>query len=257
MSDERRDPPPSPAGRGEPWYVGAFDEAYLERYAHRDDAEATRQVAWLAEASVVGDGLRVLDLCCGAGRHGAPARKVGARVVGLDLSAALLREACRRLPVARGDMRRLPFADAAFDGVFQMFTAFGYFEADDENRAVLDEVARVLLPGGRYALDLMNARREIERLVPRSTTRHDDGRVERATRSHDPARRRIEKEIEVTHPDGRIERRRESVRVFAEDELAGWLDAAGLSVDRIAGDDRGAPFRAEDSPRMIVVAVRR
>ena len=244
-----------PTDDSAPWFVDAFDEAYLERYAHRDAAEAARQVALLAREGVLGPGRRLLDLCCGAGRHAPPARDLGARVVGLDLSAPLLREARRHLgTLARGDMRRLPFADAAFDGVAQMFTAFGYFEEDDENRRVLAEVARVLGPGGRYALDLMNARREVEALVPRSTTRHDDGRVEVATRRFDPTRRRIEKEILVTDAAGGTARRGESVRVFEPAELDAWLTEAGFDVVGRYGSDRGEPFDAGASPRMFVIA---
>lgn len=249
MTTEPNDPAP-------PWYVGAFDEAYLARYAHRDDAEADRQVALLTRAGVVRPGGRVLDLCCGAGRHAPPARQAGARIVGLDLSAALLREARAHLPVTRGDMRHLPFATDAFDGVMQMFTAFGYFDDDAQNRAVLREVARVLRAGGRYALDLMNARREIERLVPRSRTDHDDGRREEARRSYDAARRRIEKEITVTAADGAVTRRRESVRVFTREELEEWLTEVALRVVELFGDERGATFDVASSPRMIVVAER-
>src|SRR5690606_19115379 len=88
-----------PDGAGAPWYVGAFDEGYLARYAHRDRAEAARQVELLHRVGLVAPGRLVLDLCCGAGRHAEPARDLGARIVGLDLSAPLLREARRRLPV--------------------------------------------------------------------------------------------------------------------------------------------------------------
>lgn len=245
-----------PDGAGAPWYVGAFDEGYLARYAHRDRAEAARQVELLHRVGLVAPGRLVLDLCCGAGRHAEPARDLGARIVGLDLSAPLLREARRRLPVARGDMRALPFASSVFDGVLQMFTAFGYFDTDDRNRAVLHEVARVLRDGGRYALDLMNARREVRDLVPRTTSRHADGRVEEATRSYDAAGRRIEKQITVTHTDGRVERRRESVRVLLADELRTWLADSGLALDALFGDEQGAPFDPETSPRMIALATR-
>jgi len=47
-------------------------------------------------------------------------------------------------------MRRLPFADASFDAVLNLFNAFGYLEDDAQDELVLHEVARVLRPGGRY-----------------------------------------------------------------------------------------------------------
>ena len=38
----------------DPWYVSAFDDSYLRRYAHRDEAEARRQVTTLAPAAPAG-----------------------------------------------------------------------------------------------------------------------------------------------------------------------------------------------------------
>ncbi len=54
----------------EGWYVAAFGECYPQLYAHRDDEGAARELAGLA--LLLGrplGGARVLDLCCGTGRH--------------------------------------------------------------------------------------------------------------------------------------------------------------------------------------------
>src|SRR5438132_7173824 len=59
-------------------------------------------------------GMRVLDLGCGKGRFAAHVRARGAKVVGLDLSAAMLAGAAK-LDRVRGTARRLPMADGCFD----------------------------------------------------------------------------------------------------------------------------------------------
>ena len=89
----------------------------------------------------------VLDLACGTGRHTEALRGRGFRALGVDLSLTLL---ARRpgLPRVGGDMRRLPFAGGSFDWVLNFFTSFGYFESERENFRVLQEVVRVLAPGG-------------------------------------------------------------------------------------------------------------
>ena len=76
------------------WFEQWFGEEYLRLYPHRDDEDARQAVA-LVESVVPLPGTLVLDLACGPGRHAAQLIARRARVVGLDLSMALLRAAKR------------------------------------------------------------------------------------------------------------------------------------------------------------------
>lgn len=98
-------------------------------------------------------GARVLEVGCGAAQGASWCADQGARVVGLDLSAAMLRSAVDHSPadlprpaLVQGDATHLPFPDAAFDVVF---TAYGALPFLPDAAAVLTEWARVLRPGGR------------------------------------------------------------------------------------------------------------
>jgi SAM-dependent methyltransferase len=101
-------------------------------------------------------GDRVLDVGCGPGNFTRLfARGVTAEglVVGLDASATMLDRALqegvpRCVAYVRGDAAALPFADGAFDAVC-CFAAL-YLIADPFG--ALDEIARVLAPGGRVAI---------------------------------------------------------------------------------------------------------
>lgn len=245
----------------QPWYVAAFDRGYAERYSHRDDAEASRQIDLFVREGFIRPGQQVLDLCCGAGRHCALLAGRGARPIGVDLSADLLRSAPtpggRRLALARGDMRTLPFRAGSFDATIQMFTAFGYFRDDADNHMVLDEVRRVLRDGARYVLDLINKRRTVANLVPSSIDTRDDGSVIEQFRSFDPKRSRIDKRIVVRATDGSEQHRQESVRVFELEEIRDWLAQAGLELDLALGDFDAGPFDSDSSERMILVSVAR
>lgn len=148
----------------EAWYSAAFGAFYPVLYGHRDAAEAQRCLGLLPRLAPLpgAGGAPVLDLGCGDGRHLEPLATAGLAVVGLDLSAPLLRAARSRpgsLPLVRGDMRTLPFADGRFAAVLSLFTAFGYFGPDSGDREVVAGIARVLAPGGHWFLDYLDVDR--------------------------------------------------------------------------------------------------
>jgi demethylmenaquinone methyltransferase/2-methoxy-6-polyprenyl-1,4-benzoquinol methylase len=93
-------------------------------------------------------GARVLDLACGTGDLCRALEGADLAPIGLDFSAGMLDAANGGAPLVRGDALRLPFADAAFDGLTCGF-ALRNFSALPP---VFDECARVLRPGGRIAL---------------------------------------------------------------------------------------------------------
>src|SRR5437763_330556 len=77
----------------------------------------------------------------------------GGLVVGLDASRSMLEQALNEgvpsnVAYVRGDATRLPFDDESFDAVC-CFAAL-YFISDPLR--ALDEMARVLRPGGRVAI---------------------------------------------------------------------------------------------------------
>ena len=250
MKSARKDVP-------ERWFEEAFGVEYLRVYRRRDGHAARREAAFAREALELAPRARVLDLCCGYGRHIPPLVAEGLDVVGLDRSSPLLERAREVLgnsvPLVVGDMRRLPFA-RCFDAVLSFFTSFGYFRDEHENRRVLAEIARVLRPGGRFLLDLIDRRHLEATLVPQSTREEDGLRIEeRRWLTAEP--RRVEKELVID--DGTTPRRYfESVRLYGVDEARDALASAGLTLERSLGDFTGAPHRAGETPRMILIGRR-
>jgi len=234
------------------WFEQWFGEAYLDLYPHRDEAEAARAVRLLAREGVVGPGRRVLDLACGAGRHATVLADAGAAVTGLDLSMPLL-QAAREHGVAalvRADMRALPLRGGVFDAVVNLFTSFGYFRTDAEHQAVLDDVARVLRPGGHFALDYLNAPVVRATLVPRDERVVGGRRIIQERRLSNSGT--VVKTIHLAD-EGRSYLER--VRLFERGDIERMLAAAGLAVGRVFGDyDGGA--HTDASPRLILLARR-
>lgn len=104
------------------------------------------------------EGLGVLDLGCGTGRHAQRLARRGARVVGLDLSPGMLAVAARRtagldVTLARHDLHDpLPLAAASVDRVVASLVV----EHLADLGAFYGEVARVLRPGGRALLTTLH-----------------------------------------------------------------------------------------------------
>lgn len=236
-----------------PWYKEWFGEEYLELYSHRDESEAEEHVDFVVRG--LGGGPRpraVLDLACGSGRHTAVLRRRGYRALGVDLSLTFLaRMKERGLPPVAGDMRRLPFVDESFDWVLNFFTSFGYFERERENFRVLEEIVRILTPGGRFLIDLMNPGPVLENLEPWDE-KQMDGRRAVIERWYDAAAQRVNKRIVVETPGERPRTFRESVRLYQPEEVTIGLRWAGLEVDGLYGNFQGDPYE-RDSERLILL----
>ncbi|HEV2852450.1 MAG TPA: class I SAM-dependent methyltransferase [Thermoanaerobaculia bacterium] len=237
-----------------PWYKEWFGEEYLELYSHRDESEAGEHVDFVEKHLGSGGSWpeAVLDLACGAGRHTATLRRQGYRTLGLDLSLTLLaRMRARGLPRVAGDMRLLPFRAGSFDWVLNFFTSFGYFERERENFRVLEEIVRVLSPGGRFLIDLMNPGPALANLKPRDAQDLDGRRVE-VERRYDAGSHRINKRIVVSAPGEPPRTFFESVRIYQPEEVIIGLRWAGLEVSSLFGNFQGDPYE-RDSERLILI----
>lgn len=130
-----------------------YDEE-AERYDASRGGEPRAAAAAEAVVGLLPSGARsLLDVGCGTGivtRRLAAAR-TGMRVTGVDLAAAMARQAAARLPgaVVLADSRRLPFRDGEFDAVSSVWLLH-LAPAPEDVRAIVGECARVLRPGGVY-----------------------------------------------------------------------------------------------------------
>jgi SAM-dependent methyltransferase len=140
----------------------AGPNAYSDRWfatfqTDLDPTLAVRDIAFLERQLPRQSFGRLLDLCCGTGRHALPLAQRGYAVVGLDRMARALdvlgTTGVRPVDRVQADMRALPIRDGSVDAVICMWQSFGQF-APHVNRAVLADVQRVVRPGGRLVLDV-------------------------------------------------------------------------------------------------------
>ncbi len=239
------------------WFDSKFGPHTPELY--REEVQrSSGQVKALRRILGEPDGAPVLDLCCGWGRHALPLAALGYPVVGLDGSAyflELLRSEDKmttgRLPVLRGDMRRLPFVRGSFRAVYQMYTSFGYGDDPSDDRRVLSEVNRVLSPGGLYLLDLINwslARRAFDGVYEDSYPEFD---VVEDCRILPGDLLRMKRAL--LFRDGRpVHEYTFEIRMYDCQTLCDLALSAGLELKDAWGDFRGTPYDPARSSRMIL-----
>lgn len=132
-----------------PGIYAELAEYYDVMYSFKNYRKETARVVALARRYGRSGGHEWLDVACGTGHHlqFLPRQY---RCTGIDLSAAMLRVARRRVPRARfvrGDMRRLRLSKE-YDVISCLFSAIGYVRTLPALRRAVAGFVRHLKPGG-------------------------------------------------------------------------------------------------------------
>ncbi len=248
---------------GTTWYEEFYGQDYLDIYdTHFGAEQSAHEARFVAEAVGLKAGDRVLDLCCGRGRHAVVLAGMSFEVTGLDLSAeylTLARQAANAAGVdvelLQADMRDIP-AVRPFDAIVNLFSSFGYLESEAEDARVLRAAYAGLRPGGRLLLDLLNREWVLLNYVQDEEQRAADGTVFLEHRDFDLRTGRNHVTFTAVAPDGtRRALRGHHIRLYTLTELIAMLDNAGLEFETAYGGFDGEPY-AMNTRRMIVVARR-
>jgi len=205
----------------------------------------------------------ILDHCCRYGRLSIPLSAY-TPVVGLDLSIYLLKAAKERakkantkdIHLVRADMRYLPFRSKVFDAVVNLWTSFGYF-SEEENEAVLGEIATVLKSQGMFILDIVNPKWLLRNFIERDWT-EDERYLSLQQRSIDWKTKRIRcKWIIVNKRTREIDEINFDHRLYDLQELKELLSREGLEIAQIYGSFRKEDFDETKSSRIVVLSRKR
>jgi D-alanine-D-alanine ligase len=160
------------------WWRRIFNSVYLKTDADLVDDQNTtvNEVDYFSDLLHLSPEDKILDLCCGQGRHSLELARRGFRnVEGLDRSHYLIQRAKAQakkaglsLKFREGDARRLPYPPDTFDAVMLLGNSFGYFETVQDDLRVLREIFRVLKPWGRFLIDVADGAYLREHFQPRS-----------------------------------------------------------------------------------------
>lgn len=244
------------------WWRRHFDDRYFQLHEPLfTEAESRREVAAMMEMLALPTGARLLDLPCGWGRHTALFPLAHVAAVGADLSPELLLRARQRAgalgtipPLAAAEMRALPFRDACFDAVVNVYTSLGLYLDDEQDRAALGETRRVLRPGGRFLLESMHRDDVIAAYAERDRWRLPDGTEVRVRRRFDPVAGISYERLRWKRGDEEGGKAH-ALRLRTATEIDRLLREAGFEPLEYYGDWSGEPLR-HHSPRVIAVALR-
>ncbi|MCI0463701.1 MAG: methyltransferase domain-containing protein [Gemmataceae bacterium] len=239
-----------------------FDRLYPHFYVPWQTPETTgREVTFICAQLGLPPQGRILDLCCGQGRHSLELARRGYQVTGLDRSEPALARArgaaeAEGLAVrwVHGDMRDLPFT-GELDGCISWFSAFGLLEDDREDQKVLLAVGQVLRPGGRFLIDALNHAWLMRNFQPRGWIAAPAGGTLHEERTFDLLTGRNVVKATATFPGGERMVVTHALRVYTLAELVKMLSAAGLHVRETWGGVDGSACTLS-SRRLLVLAER-
>jgi len=146
------------------------------------------------------------------------------------------------------DMREV-IQPEAFDIILNLFTSFGYFQADYENVVALRATAASLKPRGKLVIDFMNTQRVINRLVARETKQVEDITFHITRKLEAGFILKTIKFEDKGQPFEFIEK----VRALQYEEFLEYFQMASLRVAHVYGDYQLGPYDPEKSERMIFI----
>jgi SAM-dependent methyltransferase len=223
-----------------------FAEIYDEWSEHM-----TEDVAFYVELAREAEG-PIVELAVGNGRVAIPvARETRRKVIGIDLSPAMLAQARARadaegveLELREGDMRDLELEEPA-GLIYSPFRSLLHMPTWSDRRRVFERVAASLRPGGRFAWNAFVFDPLIAARLSGEVRRHSDDEKSRIWEQVDyvPTDSRIDITAWVDQP-GKGERKL-SLWWVNRSEWEGLVEVAGLEVEALYGDFERRPLDEE------------
>lgn len=229
------------------WWRKIFNSLYLKTDSDvvNDPRITRREIDMLLEIPGVSQESRVLDLCCGQGRHVLEmARRGFKNVEGLDRSSYLIQKAKSsakkeylNVKFREGDARKLPYAGDTFDVVMMLGNSFGYFESAEDDLLVLKEVFRVLKPWGRIIIDIADGEFLRKSFQPRSWEWIDKKMFVCRERSLSADSMRLISREVITHIEkGVVQDQYYAERLYSHESILNIMSRAGFTEISFAGE---------------------
>jgi SAM-dependent methyltransferase len=202
---------------------------------------------------------RILDLCCGTGRHSLELARRGFSVIGVDRTASYIEKAKQKAENENlqaefvvSDMREYCQPNN-FNIVINLFGSFGYFEDLADDQRVVDNVYASLYSGGKFLIETTGKEILAREFQERDWWEEDDTLV-LAERKLYQSWSRIQTRWIVIKGDQRVEHT-VSVRSYSASELSGLLSSCGFVNVQVYGDLEARNYDHE-AKRLVVIGTK-
>lgn len=241
----------------ENWILKWFNSQYYSLlYNKRDKNEAENFVQNLISNKHINSSSqpKVIDLACGNGRFSKALDSNGFEVLGLDISDYKIDLAKSQTYLHREfekwDMLD-PFPTKNMDIVFNLFTSFGYYDEDEKDILILQNVANSLKKGGLFVFDFLNVKFALDNLKPKETIEKEKVVFNIKKELKDGF---IQKNIEIID-DGEFQFSvTEKVKFLELDFFKKHFPKIGFDILFTWGSYDLSPFQVDKSPRLILLA---
>jgi D-alanine-D-alanine ligase len=239
------------------WWRTLFNSIYLKTDGDvvENDRNTTQEVDAVINLGGLEPNDRILDLCCGQGRHSLElARRGFSQVTGLDRSRYLVRLARQRarkhnlsVTFREGDARKLFASGALFNCVLILGNSFGYFDRVEDDIAVMESCRRALTSTGTLILDIADGDWMRKNFEPRSWEWIDKNHFVCRERSLSEDQERLISREVVTHAErGVIIDQFYAERLYNEQSLRALLERAEFTAFRVHGEIQPESERGQD-----------
>ncbi len=251
------------------WWKSLFTSLYLKTDGDvvENDANTIRDIDRLIKVAAIEPNDRILDLCCGQGRHCLELARRGFKfITGVDRSRYLVRLARKRgkasglnVTFHEGDARRFRLPESSFHCVTLMGNSFGYFEREEDDLAVLRSVMRVLRGTGTLVLDITDGDWMRENFEKRSWEWIDQNHFVCRERSlASDGQRLVSREVVVHAERGVIADQFYAERLYSRGRIVELLESVGFQSVRDHGAVLSDSERNQDlgmmAHRMLITA---
>ena len=200
----------------------------------------------------------VLDLACGPGRHCLSFAKMGMKVIGVDSSEFLLRKAKeksdqQKLRVTFVHDNMLDYvSERKVDLIVNMFNSFGYFDTQEENQQLINNVFANLSETGTLIIDTVGKETLARTIEPVHLTEYENGdlRIERPLLIDDM---QVFSNEWIYISGEKVYRKNYQHFVYTPMELKTMCFQAGFNEVDVYGSLDAEPYDLE-SERLVIVA---
>lgn len=215
-------------------------------FSNKVISAAPQEVEQLLNLLNLEQNARICDLCCGVGRHSLELARRGFQVTSVDRTERYLQEAKKKadaegldIQFIREDMRKFRQPNT-FDAVINLYTSFGYFDDQIDNRTVLENIYKSLKSAGKLLIELMG-KEVLARIFQERDWREEDGVIlleeRKVGKNWDSMDNRW-----IIFKDGKKHEYRVNHRLYSAVELCDMVSSSGFQQVETYGGLDGSPY---------------